>query len=129
MDGTKIVYKVGDYVVVSEHLDTIDRYFKSDTLCKCVGNNYYSPLDKNAITGCWKGIRDFSITQINSERKVRPATQEEINKVNEEEKIMIGEYEVDFGNARGDQLDFIKIGCVKVNKELYIETGKKAGWL
>ena len=56
----------------------------------------------------------------------RPATQEEINSA--EDKIMWGQYEVDFGGD-GEHRDEIKIGCVTVSKELWDKTAKKAGWL
>ena len=62
--------------------------------------------------------------------KFRPATQEEIDKV--EDKIMVGEYVVEFegygdGSANGNI--FIKVGCVRVSKELFLKIGKKAGWI
>ena len=113
MEGTKIVYEVGDWVF-GWHTKENDYYAQAWQI---------GSFDREFVYP--KCHPDWN-TEVHN---LRPATQEEINTATEEEKIMIGEYEVDFGNARGDQLDFIKIGCVKVNKELYIETGKKAGWL
>ncbi len=131
-EGTKIVYEVGDFGIVSENKNTDSRYFKDDTICKCVREGYYSPLDRNNIRDGWYGTEEFRITpgSINSERKLRPATQEEINKATEEEKIMVGEYEVKFGSstgARNDCFGYIKVGCVEVSKELFLKIGKKWG--
>ena len=59
----------------------------------------------------------------------RPATQEEISRATKEQPIMVGDYKVDFGNgARGEQLDFIKVGCVTVGRLGFLEIKEKAGW-
>ncbi len=86
-ENNKIVYEVGDYVIVSEHKDTPCRYFRDDTLCKCAEKNYYSPLDKSSIVSDWGGTERFNVTNRGgNDRQLRPATQEEINKATEEIK-------------------------------------------
>ena len=62
----------------------------------------------------------------------RPATQEEINKATGKEKIMVGEFDVVFGNngfERNTYSDYVRVGCVEVQKELFLKIGKRAGWL
>ena len=130
-EKNKIVYEVGDYVIVSEHKDTPCRYFRDDTLCKCAEKNYYSPLDKSSIVSDWGGTERFNVTnRRGNDRQLRPATQEEINKATEEEKIMVGEYEAEFITVdKNYGCHCIKVGCVSVSKELFLKIQKKARWL
>ena len=61
----------------------------------------------------------------------RPATQEEINKATGNERIMVGEYEVEFegyGDNSANGNIFIKVGCVRISKELFLKIAKRAGW-
>ena len=110
----KIVYEAGDWVVLqfgtqipeTKIIRKVDSegciYYKQTSAYPCGYNN-----------GTSGGIR--------------PATQEEIDKV--EDKIMVGEYEVDFVASSGETTGRIKIGCVDVGKKLFLKIGKKAGWL
>ena len=110
----KIVYEVGDWVVLqfgtqipeTKIIRKVDSegciYYKQTSAYPCGYNN-----------GTSGGIR--------------PATQEEIDKV--EDKIMIGEYEVEFWTGVGKFYEKIKVGCVEVSKETFLKIGKKAGWL
>lgn len=107
----KIVYEVGDWVVV------IDK--------RC---NFYS---KGAfkITG---GIDDNWLINekgIFENDWFRPATQEEIDKATEEEKIMVGTHEVKFIKDVVQDWDYIKVGDENVGKELFLKIGRKTGWL
>ena len=123
-ENNKIVYEVGDWVVVSEDDGTNSRYFRGDTVCYCTKNNYYSPLNINDIDSYWDNTNEFCVNNIElSNRHLRPATQEEINKASEEEKLMVGSQYVTFNE------DFINVGCQMVSKDLFLKIGKKAGWL
>lgn len=119
-EGTKIVYEVGDFVtrIDGEHLgmnvgdaDRIygfDEYSNQIQLTKYIGVN---------SRGC------------HTRNLFRISSQEEINKATEEEKIMVGEYEVEYYKVEGSRPHTIKVGCVKVPEELFKKIGKKAGWL
>ena len=50
---------------------------------------------------------------------------EEIDKV--EDKIMVGEYVVNF-DTMGGVTDSIGVGCITVDKELFLKIAKRAGW-
>ena len=106
--NNKIVYEVGDWIVGhTEECGRITRIRKD-------GKYLYYNVD---------GAGDHSSYPESS----RPASQEEIDKV--EQPIMVGDYKVDFGNgARGEQLDFIKVGCVTVGRLAFLEIKEKAGW-
>ena len=105
-ENNKIVYEAGDYCW--------------STCDDCVYK----------ITELGKG-KELSVSHANKYNGLRrPATQEEIDKAAEEEKIMWGQYEVNFAPKGNDFIrEIITIGCVTVSKELYIKTGKKAGWI
>ncbi len=123
MDGTKIVYEVGDWVVL---LFEPENFVVEITKVSGV-QIYYKPYNKCSI-GCSGYLP----------KDVRPATQEEINQATKEEKIMVGEYEVEFkgyypkgGHNTGEPLKCtqIIIGCVTVYPQDFLKIGKKAGWL
>ena len=109
-EGTKIVYEVGDWVTCIDNAGSRANYKAGETF-----RVFY--VDKDVLrSGSSPNTGMFLF-------RFRPATQEEINKATEEEKIMVGEYEVKFfQNA-------IEVGCVAINKELFLKIGKKAGWL
>ncbi len=113
MEGTKIVYEVGDWVMPTESVDW--------------NRNNSFPCKIREINGDCADCNDVSNSCYVG--NLRPATQDEINKATEEEKIMWGEYEVKF--LRRDSTDVmgnIKIGCVIVSKELWDKTAEEAGW-
>ena len=113
-ENNKIVYEVGDWVtrIRDEHLDM------------CVG-------DTDRVVDIFSSA-SISLQRFTSDSgggshenmNFRPATQEEINKATEEEKVFIDEYEVVFYNQ-----DKIKVGCVTIREKLFLKIGKKAGWL
>ena len=119
-EKNQIVYEVGDWVTIDNLVGQLEGEIGATFPIKqLAGVYYYGDWDRvNKITGdCWEG------------RNLRPATQEEINKATEEEKIMWGQYEVEFDYLGGFVIaDAIKIGCVTVSKELWNKTAKKAGW-
>ena len=122
MDGTKIVYEVGDWItsVVKD-----DSYFTMGSvgqLGRYDGRDWW-------VYPSHTGNPDYPNMCVGKEYLFRPATQEEINKATEEEKIMWGQYEVNFKPAGHiDIKDVITIGCVTVTKELWDKTAERAGW-
>ena len=116
-EGTKIVYEVGDFVTLL--------FEKDEPVVKLTeagkSSIYYKPYNKTSI-GC-----------AGTGSGIRPATQEEVNKATEEEKIMWGQYEVKFdyyfGCGEVGKAKNLEIGCVTISKELWDKTAKKAGWL
>ncbi len=118
MDGTKIVYEVGDWVTSGKGEDS--GLFITGTvgrICNCNGDYW---VDRH--TSPTTSMKELCI----GTDKFRLATQEEINKATEEEKIMVGGHEVVFDF---EPKEWIRIGCVTVSKELFLKIGKKAGWL
>lgn len=113
-ENNKIVYEVGDWVTINQKHHTENGKTGKLTIKPKEGKNLWRSSNLND---------GFAIYHF------RPATQEEINSVTKEEKIMVGDSEVDFGNARGDQLDYIKVGCIEVSKETLLKIGKKAQWI
>ena len=108
--GNKIVYEVGDWV----------RYKNPDT-------GFTDVFQAKAVGKYIEGGSKLGI--VRGAERFRPATQEEIDKATKEQPIMVGDYKVDFGNgARGEQLDFIKVGCVTVGRLAFLEIKEKAGW-
>ena len=113
----KIVYEVGDWIVGhTEECGRITRIRKD-------GKYLYYNVD---------GAGDHSSYPESS----RPATQEEIDKV--EQPIMVGGYEVQFkgyypegekdmdlGNLKCTK---IIVGCIEINKETFLKIKQKAGW-
>jgi len=100
-EGTKIVYEVGDWVTTIR--EGSRGFNKPD-----VGEVFNYSVDKN---------------------RIRPATQEEINKATEEEKIMVEDIEVKFVKSSVNTTGWIKVGCVSVSEGIFKKIGKKAGWL
>ena len=117
--NNKIIYDCGDWVTrVSEnHLDM--GIGDTDRVEDVVGTSFrlHRFTTENGRGGSHE-IFNF-----------RPATQEEINKATQGEKIMVGEYEVEFYRKEGCTPHTIKVGCVKVPEELFLKIGKRAGWL
>ena len=116
-ENNKIVYEVGDWVRNDEHNETA-------RIRKIEGDYYFFDLssrpDLCKKVGVGSGWHQSS----------RPATQEEIDKISKEDKIMVGGYEVKFfGSVHNESKNEIKVGCVEVSKELFLKIGKKAGWL
>ena len=118
----KIIYDYGDWVTITSDYDGSVTRGKSYK----IGGEYYRGATENILhiekddMGIDNGICGLTY---------RPATQEEINKSTKEQPIMVGDYKVDFGNgARGEQLDFIKVGCVTVGRLAFLEIKEKAGW-
>ena len=117
--NNKIVYEVGDWVagVLAD-----DSFFGAG----CVGElSEYDGRD-------WWSRRHTGNPQypnccIGKEYMFRPATQEEVAIDKVEEKIMVGEYAVEFCEAPKGR--YINVGCVKVWEETFLKIGKKAGWL
>jgi len=121
-EKNKIVYEVGDWVKVGNSND----YHK-----------FLEPGDVFMIESVQQMSRPASLKlgyrgyAIHSD-SVTPASQEEIDKATEEEKIMVGEYRVRFlgdDNLRDSKCYYIEVGCAKISKELFLKIGKKAGWL
>ena len=107
-EGRKIVYEVGDFVMPLERVSHWNR------------NNSFPARIKGIYGNCADcGKYQDSCAVVN----LRPATQEEIDKV--EDKIMVGEYEVVFPT---NGCDVLAIGCVNVSKKLFLKIGKRAGW-
>ena len=108
--NNKIVYEVGDWVIRPQ--------------------NYSSDVESKRFNG-----KAFPIAGIDSYdaffypdncgedgfESIRPATQEEIDKV--EEEIKVGEYDVEFEDGQ------IVVGCQIVSKDLFLKIGKKANWI
>ena len=118
MHGTKIVYEVGDWVKVTEqHCDNLAKVGLVGKITRYDPDNTASYLFRTDNIESW--CEDVCL-----------ATQSEINKATEEEKIMWGQYEVEFLKRDAtDVMGNIKIGCVTVTKELWDKIAKKAGWL
>ena len=107
-ENNKIVYEVGDWVI-GQDMDYKD-----------IGSAWQvTEIDINIKYG--RNDQHFSI--------VRLASQEEIYKATEKEKIMVDEYEVEFYKVEGCRPHTIKVGRVKVSEELFKKIGKRAGWL
>ena len=115
--NNKIVYEVGDWVIRPQ--------------------NYSSDVESKRFNG-----KAFPIAGIDSYdaffypdncgedgfESIRPATQEEIDKV--EEEIKVGEYKVEFFLGYSDSIvASIKVGCQTVSKDLFLKIGKKANWI
>ena len=109
-ENNKIVYEVGDWVRNDEHNETA-------RIHKIEGGYYFFDLSSRPYLCKKVGVGS------SWHQSSRPASQEEIDKATKEELIYVGEYMVMFG------LDYIKIGCEKVDKELFLKIAKKAGWL
>ena len=112
-ENKKIVYEAGDWIAVKVGAQPLEIKLINDVR---YGQIYYDKSEEY----CIGNIPDDS-------KNVRPATQEEIDKA--EDKIMIGEYEVEFWTGVGKFYEKIKVGCVTVSKDLFLKIGKKAGWL
>jgi len=119
-EGRNIVYEVGDFIVFcADNANGGDvRYWKRGMVYKVTdgGSSYLS------VERLDNGVRNGWCIE-----KFRPATQEEIDKATGNEKIMVGEYVVNF-DTMGGVTDSIGVGCVTVDKELFLKIGKKAGW-
>ena len=105
-EGTEIVHEIGDWVTRGDETVMITRL--------CSDGFEYEPregAEKILYRSSWY-------------KNSHPATQEEINKATQEEKIMVGEYEVKFVSE-----NHLHIGCVDVEKGLFLKIGKKARWL
>ena len=105
----KIVYEVGDWVTKIKEGDMCGLGVGETSRILLIG--------KSDIT------LDITNAPFCSPKCIRPATQEEIDKV---DKIMVGDYQVIFPPEGCTQI--ITIGCVSVSKEVYLKIGKKAGW-
>ena len=116
--NNKIIYDCGDFVTATENCGDAYTKGKAYKVSDTSGERglLYTALDDKGSTANGWGIRYF-----------RPANQEEINRV--EDKIMVGEYEVEFYRKEGCTPHAIKVGCVKVPEELFLKIGKKAGWI
>ena len=120
-ENNKIVYEVGDWAVITG---------------STVGCTEAELGVAYEVLG-WENDNVRLLTHFDLKRAanhcrfndVRPATQEEINKAPKEEKIMVGEYEVEFYKVEGSRPHTIKVGCVKVSEELFLKIGKKWGLL
>ncbi len=122
MDGTKIVYEVGDWVMPTEN---VARWNRGDSFpCRIREINGDCAYCNDVANSCYMG-------------NLRLATQEEINQATQEEKIMVrgrnARYEVEFdyyfGCGEVGKAKQLKISCVEIDKELFLKIGKKAGWL
>ena len=102
MDGTKIVYEAGDWVISRK--DNEPKAFRITKI--------------GSAGGLYDGDNGWLY-----DNQADLASQEEINKATGEEKIMVGEYEVEF---HGDK---IKVDCVYISKPRFLKIGKKAGWI
>ena len=113
--GIKIVYEIGDWVMPTDNVS----YWNRDNSFPCrireINDDCADCNDRSS--SCYMG-------------NLRPATQEEINKATQEEKIMVGEYEVEFLETwRGkNKANRINIDSVTIYEDQYLEIGKKAGW-
>ena len=119
-ENNKIVYEVGDWVYIRRGAvgcQGADGKVGVVVNDKNTNGMHISDdgINVNIKGGVWRIDGDF-----------RPATQEEIDKAIkaiEDAPIMIGSYEVRFfGN-------YIGVGCQTIDKEKFIEIGKKANWI
>ena len=99
--NNKIVYEVGDWItsVVKD-----DSYFTMGSvgqLSRYDGRDWW-------VYPSHTGNPDYPNMCVGKEYLFRPATQEEINKATEEEKIMWGQYEVNFNPALANGKSFFK---------------------
>lgn len=113
--NNKIVYERGDWVVLD--------FLRGSPAVKIISINDshidYEPWDEDS-----SGFTFLAKIK-------RPATQEEINSATKEEKIVVGDCEVEFirpGMASGGVMSEIKVGCVAVSKETFLKIKEKAGW-
>ena len=115
--NNKIIYDCGDFVTATENCGDAYTKGKAYKVSDTSGERslLYTALDDKGSTNNGWSIRYF-----------RPATQEEIDKV--EDKIMVGEYEVDFAENTPGNIGYISVGCVTVGKELFLKIAKRAGW-
>ena len=118
-ENNKIVYEVGDFVTRDKDRWANMEIGDTDKIDSAEDNGDYTNLL----------LSKFRNDGGHSSNNFRPATQEEINKATEEEKIMVGEYEVEFYKVEGSRPHTIKVGCVKVSEELFLKIGKKWGLL
>lgn len=124
-EKNKIVYEAGDYITVIECSD--DSYVGKVFIMKEENTRGYDVQHTKHPSSDTKGAYTFT-KDIGD--KIRLSSQEEINKVTEEEKIMVGENEVEFlGSYFPLDITRLRIGCVMVDKELFKKIEKKAGWL
>ena len=115
-EKNKIVYEVGDWVYIISTVESSAWGLKDGQVTQ-ITQDYFSNDRLNGKGG----------TAIRSEY-FRPATQEEIDKV--EEEIKVGDYLVKFHNYSETCTDeFIEVGCQKVTKDLFLKIGKKANWI
>ena len=113
-EGRKIVYEVGDWVTQTG--DGYDFIPHTTQVTDIRDNEVW--VKNNIGTGNYLSNKRHN-------EKFRPATQEEIDKV--EDKIMVGEYVVNF-DTMGGVTDSIGVGCITVDKELFLKIAKRAGW-
>jgi len=108
-ENNKIVYEVGDWIISRTDSEPvafrISKVGEKDELFDKKDGGWLYPYQSNL------------------------ATQEEIDKATGEEKIMVGNDEVEFYTVEGSTPHAIKVGCVKVDKKLFLKIGKRAEWL
>ncbi len=127
MEGTKIVYEIGDWVTCIEGGTKVGGGYQEGFVFPITSIDDY-----NDYQVVWKGENGHGVYN----DSIRISTQFEINKATQEEKIMvgdlgtIGEREVEFLEIwRGkEKANRIKIDNVTIYEDQYLEVGKKAGW-
>jgi len=118
-ENNKIVYEAGDWVKILSDCPRGAKLITGDVVkvkeTENIGNGQrlYFPI---------YAVHDDNVC---------PATQEEIDKATQEEKIMVEKYEVRFVSAfpPSSGAYSIRVGCAEVSKELFLKIGKKAKWI
>ena len=125
-ENNKIVYEVGDWVT----------FPKTPVLWSSAFSDNY-PINKPIYPATFQiekyseeGMLGMNYGWSTDAEYFRPATQGEIDRATEEEKIMVGKNEVEFYRKFNDEpCHKITVGCQEVSKELFLKIGKKAKWI
>jgi hypothetical protein len=145
-ENIEIIWEVGDWITFQDigcsdtwlfKVDSVDSIRFGSSECYTVakqdtsfGNGQwqwekYPILKKDCFVFFHKSIHDFT-----------PANFKDIRECRKLEKIMIGNYEVKFGNdikfTNADEMwdkDIIQVECQIIDKETFLKIGKKAGWI
>jgi len=112
--NNKIVYEVGDWVVRPEKYSGVSAMIFNDKAFQIAGidEDFFLYPDDCGRDGL---------------ESIRPATQEEIDKALKNDKIMIGEYEVEIPTDK--PANIIRVGCQIVDQQTALKICKKAGWI